>query len=140
MRKTLQATTMAGLIAIAPFVSCHGARAGDLLYEFEEPYLQRIDGVTAGAGNAKDVNAITHIIDPWPPYVANRRIPANGERMTGAVDRYRRGRLQFTPPPIAPIYTTTGEGLKATGAGATGTGSTEGTAAGTTTTSTASGR
>jgi hypothetical protein len=138
MRKTLQSTTMAGLIAIAPFVSCLGARAGDLVYEFGEPYLQRIEGVTAGAGNAKDVNALTHIIDPWPPYVANRRIPANGERMTGAVDRYRRGRLQFAPPPIAPTYTTTE--VKATGAGATGTGSTEGTAAGTTTTSTASGR
>jgi len=138
MRKTLQATTMAGLIALAPFMSCRGARAGDLVYEFGEPYLQRIEGVTAGAGNAKDVNAVTHAIDPWPPYVANRRIPANGERITGAVDRYRRGRLQFTPPPIAPIYETTE--VKATGAGATGAGGTEGTAAGTTTTSTASGR
>lgn len=137
MRKALQATTMTGLIAIAPFMSCDGARAGDLVYEFGEPYLQRIESVTAGAGNAKDVNAVTHIVDPWPRYVANRRIPANGERMTGAVDRYRRGRLQFTPPPIAPIYTTSevkATGAAATGAGATGGGSTEGTPASATTT------
>ena len=136
MRKALQATTMTGLIAIAPLMSCDGARAGDLVYEFGEPYLQRIEGVTAGAGNAKDVNAVTHIVDPWPRYVANRRVPANGERMTGAVDRYRRGRLQFTPPPIAPIYST--NAIPATGigtAGATGAGSTEGTPAGITTTS-----
>jgi len=123
MRKTIQATMMTALIAIPPLMSCHGARAGELLYEFWEPYFQRNEGITTDAGDAKDVNAATHIIDPWPPYVANRRIPANGQRMTGAVDRYRRGRLQFAPPPIAPIYTTTGEGLKATGAGTAGTAS-----------------
>jgi hypothetical protein len=131
MRKPLQAIAMTGLFAIAPFMSCHGARAGDLVYEFGEPYLQRNEGITAGAGDAKDVNAVTHVIDPWPRYVANRRIPANGERMTGAIDRYRRGQLQSAPPPIAPIYTTTE--VKATGAAAAGGGSTEGTPAGATT-------
>jgi hypothetical protein len=130
MPRTIQSALAAVLIAIAPLVLCSVARAGDPhLEDFTEQYRQRIDGITAGAGNAKEVNAVTHTIDPWPRYVRNTRIPASGERMSGAVDRYRRGRLQFAPPPIAPIYTTTGEGLRATGAGVTGAGSAAGTPA-----------
>jgi hypothetical protein len=52
-------------------------------------YLHRSDTITLSAGNAKDVNAATHVIDPWPRYVGNRRIPANGERMVGAMQRYQ---------------------------------------------------
>jgi hypothetical protein len=133
MRRTLlEATALAGLVATAALTCCQTARAGDLVFEFGEPYLQRIDGITPDAGNAKDVNAVTHTIDPWPRNVANRRIPANGQRMTGAVDRYRRGRLQFTPPPIAPTYATTD--VKASGAATAGaTGTEEAPAAATTT-------
>ena len=29
-------------------------------------YFQRSDKITLSAGNAKDVNSVTHIIDPWP--------------------------------------------------------------------------
>lgn len=54
------------------------------------PYVNRSDTVTLSAGNAKDVNAATHVIDPWPPYVGDRRIRGDGERMVGAVQRYRR--------------------------------------------------
>jgi hypothetical protein len=103
MWRTIQATT--GLIAFAALMSCPGARAGDLWYEFAEPYLQRIEGITASAGNAKDVNAVTHMIDPWPRYVHIRRIPANGERMTGVIGRYRQGKVP-TPPAIEPTYET----------------------------------
>jgi hypothetical protein len=46
--------------------------------------------VTLGAGNAKDVNAATHVVDPWPRNVKDRRISGNGERMVGAVQRYQR--------------------------------------------------
>jgi hypothetical protein len=53
-------------------------------------YVNRSDTVTLSAGNAKNVNAVTHVIDPWPRYVGNRRIRANGERMVGAVQRYQR--------------------------------------------------
>jgi len=53
-------------------------------------YVHRSDTITLSAGNAKDVNAATQVIDPWPRYVGNRRIPANGERMVGAVQRYQR--------------------------------------------------
>ena len=57
--------------------------------------------------NAKNVNAATHVIDPWPRYVGNRRIPGNGERMSGAVERYRDvTKLRQAPPPIFPIFGT----------------------------------
>ena len=47
-------------------------------------YFQRSDKITLGAGNAKAVNAATHVIDPWPRYVGNRRIPGNGDRLSRA--------------------------------------------------------
>jgi hypothetical protein len=103
MRRNIQTTTT-GLIALVMLTS--GARAGDLWYEFAEPYLQRIEGVTASAGNAKDVNAVTHMIDPWPRHVHNRRIPGNGERMAVVVGRYRQARLPALGP-IQPTYSTT---------------------------------
>ena len=69
---------------------------------FEE-YFQRKDTVTLGAGDAKAVNSATHVIDPWPRHVGNTRIPGNGERMTGAVERYRDvSKLPRAPKPIAP--------------------------------------
>jgi hypothetical protein len=52
-------------------------------------YLHRSDTIALDNGNAADANIATHTIDPWPPGVGNRRIPANGDRMVGAVDRYR---------------------------------------------------
>ena len=55
-------------------------------------YNQRVDKVTLSAGNAKEVNTRIHEVDPWPRYVANTRIPANGERMARAVERYRKAR------------------------------------------------
>jgi hypothetical protein len=93
MRRNIQTTTT-GLIALVMLTS--GARAGDLWYEFAEPYLQRIE----------DVNAVTHMIDPWPRYVHNRRIPGNGERMAVVVGRYRQARLPALGP-IQPTYSTT---------------------------------
>jgi hypothetical protein len=54
-----------------------------------QEYLQRVDTVTSSAGNAKEVNTRIHEIDPWPRYVGDTRIPGNGERMAGAVERYR---------------------------------------------------
>jgi hypothetical protein len=112
MRRLVRLTT-AGSIAFAALIMAPGARAGDLVglraddlrYEFFEPYLERIDTVTTSAGNARDINAVTHMIDPWPRNVRNRRIPANGERMAVAVGRYRQDRLPALPP-IQPTYPT----------------------------------
>jgi hypothetical protein len=78
-------------ISVALLLICMGtaARAGDYYYDFYGLYLRRQDGITRGPGNAKAVNTVTHMIDPWPRYVGNRRIPADGDRMVGAVQRYR---------------------------------------------------
>jgi hypothetical protein len=60
---------------------------------YENPageYVRRSDTIALNAGNAKDVNAATHVVDPWPRYVNDQRIPSNGERMVGAVQRYQR--------------------------------------------------
>jgi hypothetical protein len=74
-------------------------------------YLRRSDSITSSAGDAKSTNSVTHIIDPWPPYVGNRRIPGNGQRMSGAVERYRDvSKLPNAPKPIAPIFDTAGGG------------------------------
>lgn len=96
----------AGLIALAGSLSLSStAFAWD--QDVFGMYFQRSDKITLGAGNARDVNAMTHIIDPWPKYVGDRRIPANGERMSGAMERYREvGKLIQAPRPIFPVFGT----------------------------------
>ena len=78
------------------------------------------DKVTLSAGNAKEVNTRIHEVDPWPRYVANTRIPANGERMARAVERYRKQ----GPRPLATESTSSvgggGGGVTAGAAGAGG--------------------
>jgi len=93
------------LVAMIAFVAgfaCSNASAWD--QDFFGQYIQRSDTITLGAGNAKDANAATHVIDPWPPYVGNRRIPGNGERMSGAVERYRDvSKIPSAPRPMVPL-------------------------------------
>lgn len=105
MRMTMKARLIGGLFVTATLTFGASARAGDkLIYDIFSPYLQRFDGVQPGAGDAKEVNAATHVIDPWPPYVGNRHIPGNSERMANAVRRYRDvSKLPCAPPPIAPV-------------------------------------
>ena len=71
-------------------------------------YFQRKNGVTVRAGDAKEINSVTHIIDPWPRYVGNTRIPGDGARMSGAIERYRDvSKLPNAPRPIQSEYDTT---------------------------------
>jgi hypothetical protein len=65
-------------------------------------YLQRSDKVTLSAGNAKDANAAIHVNDPWPRVSANRKIPANGQRMSDAYERYRDVSKQPPKPMLNP--------------------------------------
>src|SRR6202521_2165782 len=90
------------VLALASFVTTAGGCAtAAYADDFFAPYFQRKDTVTLSAGNAKAVNAASQIIDPWPRYVGNRRIPANGERMAGAMLRYRDvSRLPRAPQPM----------------------------------------
>ena len=84
-------------------------------------YIQRSDKVTLSAGNAKDANAAIHVLDPWPRASANRRIPANGERMAGAHERYRDVTKQPPRPMInPPILGTVSGGAGGAGGGGGG--------------------
>lgn len=65
-------------------------------------YTERSDKVVLSSGNAKDANVAMHMIDPWPRSSADRRIPADGQRMVGAVERYRDPTKQ---PPLPPRIT-----------------------------------
>lgn len=105
MRNRIGRIVIGALMISAPMPYGTRAHAGDtLLYDFFSPYLQRLDGITPGAGDAKAVNSVTHTIDPWPPYVANRHIPGNGQRMAGAVERYRDvSKLGLAPPPLTSL-------------------------------------
>jgi hypothetical protein len=53
-------------------------------------YMQRADAITPDGGNAKDVNAATHMYHPWPPGIYDRQIVTDSQRMQRALDRYRR--------------------------------------------------
>jgi len=80
-----------GSLILAAALAC--ALGGCWSGIYENPaaqYVARSDTVTLSAGNAKDVNAATHVIDPWPRNVKDRRVTGNGERMVGAVQRYQR--------------------------------------------------
>src|SRR5260370_40730087 len=56
--------------------------------DYIQEYAQRSQTITLSAGNAKETNLAIHAIDPWPRYVGNKRIPANGQRMPGPGERY----------------------------------------------------
>jgi hypothetical protein len=79
--KIIRATILTGFAAAAS--GCNTVYPDPAI-----PYVQRMDTVTLGAGNAQAVNAAAHTIDPWPRYVGDRRIRGNGPRMVGAVERY----------------------------------------------------
>jgi hypothetical protein len=79
--------------------------------DYVQQYTQRSDKVTLSAGDDQAVNTRIHTRDPWPPYVADRRIPANGERMAGAVERYRDvSKLKNAPKPLDVQGTSTSSG------------------------------
>jgi hypothetical protein len=95
--------------------ACQAALICCFVFPWDDPidqYFQRKNGVTLGAGNAAAVNSATHTIDPWPRYVGNTRIPGNGERMAGAVERYRDvSKIPRSPRPLVPVYQTQSGGL-----------------------------
>jgi hypothetical protein len=121
MRRLATLAIIGALAASFQLPASGPAAAGERIeYDFFGNYLRRIDPIFPGAGDARDVNAVTHMIDPWPPYVGNRRIPANGERMVGAVERYRDvSKLRLAPPPLAPVQIEPSGFSSSSGGGAT---------------------
>jgi hypothetical protein len=74
--------TKATLALTALALSCALSGCSDI-------YFDRRETVVPTAGDAKAINQVTMMVDPWPPYSANRNIAFNGERLQGAVERYR---------------------------------------------------
>jgi hypothetical protein len=109
---------------VAFLVLLGGSFAGSVALAWDQNpfamYFQRSDSITLWEGDAKAVNSATHVIDPWPPYVGNRRIPVNGDRLSRAVERYRQGSYRQPAPPIAPYVGTTGGGGGGFGGGGLG--------------------
>jgi hypothetical protein len=78
--------TIRYLVLFAPLLlgGCYGLAGHDEM----DRYFQRSDSITMSAGDAKQVNAVTHTIHPWPRYVGDRRIAYDARRVGAAVTRY----------------------------------------------------
>ncbi|MEH2568926.1 hypothetical protein V1289_008553 [Bradyrhizobium sp. AZCC 2289] len=98
------------LLAVFTLGSCNGLAGNDEM----DRYFQRSDTMTLSAGDAKQANAVTHTINPWPSYVGDRRIVAGAAKTQGAIVRYRSG-----TQPRDPLPAISGEGLPMGAAGAT---------------------
>ena len=72
------------ILAVLPLGGCYGLYGHDEV----DRYFQRSDTITMSAGDAKQVNAVTHTIHPWPRYVGDRRIAYDARRVGSAVTRY----------------------------------------------------
>src|SRR5215211_6925372 len=78
--------TIRYLALLAPFLlgGCYGVAGHDEV----DRYFQRSDTITLSAGDAKQTNAVTHTINPWPRNVGDRRILSDARRAGSAVTRY----------------------------------------------------
>lgn len=78
--------TIRYLALFAPLLlgGCYGLAGHDEM----DRYFQRSETITMSAGDAKQVNAATHTITPWPRYVSDRRIAYDARRVGAAVTRY----------------------------------------------------
>jgi hypothetical protein len=83
------------LLAVFTLGSCNGLAGNDEM----DRYFQRSDSITLGAGDAKQANAVTHTINPWPSYVGDRRIVVEAARARGAIARSRSGTQPRDPLP-----------------------------------------
>ena len=105
-------TKFGGIYALAFAAAASAALAGDQSFEdFFGSYFHRTDTIAVGAGDAKSVNAMSEILDPWPPNVRNRRFPANGARMTGTIERYQDVRKLKEAAPTLPPDTINATGM-----------------------------
>jgi hypothetical protein len=83
------------LLAVFTLGACNGLAGNDEM----DRYFQRSDSITLSAGDAKQANAVTHTIHPWPSYVGDRRIVAEAAKTRGAIVRYRSGTQPRDPLP-----------------------------------------
>src|SRR4029078_7678446 len=83
------------LLAVFTLGSCNGLAGNDEM----DRYFQRSDSITLSAGDAKQANAVTRTINPWPSYVGDRRIITQAAKTNGAMPRYRLGNQPRDPLP-----------------------------------------
>ena len=83
------------VLAVLLLGGCYGLAGDDEMSR----YLQRSDTITMSAGDAKQANAVTHTINPWPSYVGDRRMVVSAAKTQGAVARYRSGTQPRDPLP-----------------------------------------
>lgn len=82
IRAGVSASLVAGALALA---GCADA-----------PYFDRRDSISFSAGDALASDRVTQMVDPWPKVSGQKNIAFNGEKMQGAVERYRTNKV--TPP------------------------------------------
>jgi hypothetical protein len=110
---------------------------GALLAGCSDLYYDRRETIALSAGDAIAANAVEQMYDPWPAHSGNTNIPGNGQKMQGAIERYRTNKVT---PPVDP---STLEGAGASQGASAGSSGTQtgsgGTSSTTTTTSSAAG-
>src|SRR5437763_498501 len=89
------------LLAVFTLGSSNGLAGNDEM----DRYFQRSDTITLSAGDAKQANAVTHTIHPWPSYVGDRRIVAEAARTRGGIARFRSGTQPRDPLPALGLPT-----------------------------------
>src|SRR4051794_14708007 len=87
--------TCSVLLAVFTLGSCNGLAGNDEM----DRYFQRSDTITLSAGDAKQANAVTHTINPWPRNVGDRRIVVDAGKLQRAIPRYRLGNQPRDPLP-----------------------------------------
>jgi len=92
---TVKLGTIAAIIVVLAVGGCGGLWGDD---QFTR-YSQRADMITPDGGNAKEVNAATHMYHPWPPGIYDRQIVTDSPRMQRALDRYRKSEKPYDTLP-----------------------------------------
>lgn len=91
--------------AAAVGLSCLLGGCAELAAPHEgDSYIDRRDTIALSGGDAVAGNTITQMVDPWPAYSGDRNIAFNGQKMQGAVERYRTGKVI---EPVDPEQATT---------------------------------
>jgi len=67
-------------------------------------YFDRRETIALGADDHLQANKVEQMVDPWPRYVGNKNIAFNGERMQGAVERYRHHEVIQPVPALTNTY------------------------------------
>jgi hypothetical protein len=125
------------LLAVLSLGACNGLAGDDEM----ERYYQRSDSITLSAGDAKQANAVTHTINPWPRGVGDRRIVTDARRVGAAVTRYstttrpvdqlpnvgEKSLAMGQPPPVTSIQNVD---ISGSGAGSSGVSVSTGTSTG----------